>query len=361
MQLPHDLRTVAHQFQIPGDYVAAEPYGHGHINDTYRSTFTHRGAPVHYIHQRINHKIFQNPVGLMENIQRVTTHLQAKLAGTPNADRNALTLIPTRAGHSYWLDPTGNYWRTYIFIEQAQTYDAVESPAQAYAAARAFGRFQQLLADLPAPRLHDTIPNFHHTPKRYSQFERALAADVANRAQSAAPEIEFAQRLQPLTGALLAAGLPERITHNDTKLNNVMLDDATGDGLCVIDLDTVMPGLVLYDFGDLVRTSTSPAKEDERDLTKVTMQLPMFAALVSGYLSTAGAFLTPAERGHLVLAGKLITFEIGLRFLTDFLAGDTYFKVQRPGHNLDRCRTQFRLIDSITQQEAAMHRLVDRI
>ena len=361
MQLPHDLRTVAHQFQIPGDYVAAEPYGHGHINDTYRSTFTHRGAPVHYIHQRINHKIFQNPVGLMENIQRVTTHLQAKLAGTPNADRNALTLIPTRAGHSYWLDPTGNYWRTYIFIEQAQTYDAVESPAQTYAAARAFGRFQQLLADLPAPRLHDTIPNFHHTPKRYSQFERALAADVANRAQSAAPEIEFAQRLQPLTGALLAAGLPERITHNDTKLNNVMLDDATGDGLCVIDLDTVMPGLVLYDFGDLVRTSTSPAKEDERDLTKVTMQLPMFAALVSGYLSTAGAFLTPAERGHLVLAGKLITFEIGLRFLTDFLAGDTYFKVQRPGHNLDRCRTQFRLIESITQQEAAMHRLVDRI
>ena len=361
MQLPHDLRAVAQQFQISGDYVAAESYGHGHINDTYRSTFTHRGAPVHYIHQRINHKIFQNPVGLMENIQRVTTHLQAKLAGTPNADRNALTLIPTRAGHSYWLDPTGNYWRTYIFIEQAQTYDAVESPAQAYAAARAFGRFQQLLADLPAPRLHDTIPDFHHTPKRYSQFERALAADVANRAQSAAPEIEFAQRLQPLTGALLAAGLPERITHNDTKLNNVMLDDATGDGLCVIDLDTVMPGLVLYDFGDLVRTSTSPAKEDERDLTKVTMQLPMFAALVSGYLSTAGAFLTPAERGHLVLAGKVITFEIGLRFLTDFLAGDTYFKVQRPGHNLDRCRTQFRLIESITQQEAAMHRLVDRI
>jgi len=361
MQLPHDVRAVASQFQIPGDFVAAEPYGHGHINDTYRSTLTHRGAPSHYIHQRINHKIFKDPVALMDNIQRVTTHLQTKLAGTPDAGRSALTLIPTRTGQSFLLDAAGHYWRTYIFIENAQTYDAVQSPAQAFAAARAFGQFQQLLADLPAPRLHDTIPDFHHTPKRYALFERALAADVANRAQSAAPEIAFAQRLQPLTGALLAAGLPERITHNDTKLNNVMLDDATGAGLCVIDLDTVMPGLVVYDFGDLVRTSTSPAWEDERDLAKVMLQFPMFEALVRGYLSTAGAFLTTAERNHLVLAGQVITLEIGLRFLTDFLGGDTYFKVHRPGHNLDRCRTQFRLIESITQQEAAMHRLVERL
>ena len=361
MQLPHDLRAVAHQFQIPGDFVAAAPYGHGHINDTYRATFTRRGAPVHYIHQRINHKIFKNPVALMENIQRVTAHLQAKLAGTPDAARSALTLIPTRAGLSYWQDAAGNYWRTYIFIEQARTYDAIESPAQAFEAGRAFGRFQQLLADLPAPRLHDTIPDFHHTPKRFAQFASVLAADVANRAHLAIPEIEFAHRQQPLTGALLAAGLPERITHNDTKLNNVMLDDATGAGVCVIDLDTVMPGLVLYDFGDLVRTSTSPAQEDERDLTKVTMQFPMFEALTRGYLSTAGAFLTKGERQHLVLAGQLITFEIGLRFLTDFLAGDTYFKVQRPGHNLDRCRTQFRLIESSTHQVAALQQLVERL
>ena len=361
MSLPHDVRAVALQFQSPGDFVAAEPYGHGHINDTYRSTFLHQGLPAHYIQQRINHKIFKNPVALMDNIQRVTTHLQTKLGGTPDANRTALTLIPTREGQPFLRDATGNYWRTYLFIENAQTYDAVTSSAQAFEAGRAFGRFQQLLADLPAPRLHDTIPDFHHTPKRYTQFEQALAADVANRAQSATPEIAFAQRLQPLTGALLAAGLPERITHNDTKLNNVMLDDATGAGLCVIDLDTVMPGLVLYDFGDLVRTSTSPALEDERDLSKVTLQFPMFEALVRGYLSTAGAFLTPVERNHLVLAGKLITFEIGLRFLTDFLAGDTYFKVHRPGHNLDRCRTQFRLIESLTQQEAALHRLVDQL
>jgi Ser/Thr protein kinase RdoA (MazF antagonist) len=350
-QPAHDIAAISRHFQFAGAFVAAEPYGSGHINDTYRVIYSARP----YILQRINHLIFKNPVALMENIERVTTHLQTKLQ---NGERRALRLVPTHTGQKFHRDTAGNYWRAYRFIDRARSYDAVSSPRQAYEAARAFGRFQQQLADLPAPRLHDTIPDFHHTPKRFEAFAAALAADKMNRAASAKPEIEFALRHRALASVLVDAGLPERITHNDTKFNNVMLDDTTGEGICVIDLDTVMPGLVLYDFGDMVRTTTSPALEDERDLSKVTMQFPMFEALVRGYLSSAGEFLTPAERQHLAVSGQLITFEIGLRFLTDYLSGDTYFKVHRPGHNLDRTRTQFRLVESIQQQTDAMERLV---
>ena len=361
MKLKHDVRAVARQFQIAGDYLDAAPYGSGHINDTYCVHFDQGGRPVRYIFQRINHHIFKTPVALMENIQRVTAHLAAKVAGQPEACRRVLTLILARDGRAWHADAEGNHWRVYIFIEQARTFDAVESAGQAFQAARAFGQFQKWLADLPAPRLHDTIPDFHHTPKRLTALEQAIAADTANRARLARPEIEFALRHRAICGVLLAAGLPERVTHNDTKFNNVMLDDATGQGICVIDLDTVMPGLALYDFGDMVRTTTSPAKEDERDLSRVTMQFPMFEALARGYLSSAADCLTPAEKTFLPFSGKLITFEIGLRFLTDFLAGDVYFKVHREGHNLDRCRTQFKLVESIEQQEPEMNRLVEGI
>jgi aminoglycoside phosphotransferase (APT) family kinase protein len=378
----HDFQKLAARFQLDGAFVTAAPYGSGHINDTFAVVFNQRGERVRYIFQRINHNIFKNPVALMENIQRVTAHLQSKLAaewhGRPardagmlapthglearaTASRRALTLIPTRDGQSYYRDEAGNYWRVYIFIEGAKTYDAIESPQQAYEAAKAFGQFQKLLADIPSPRLHDTIPGFHDTPKRFAAFEAALAADLAGRAKFAGPEIAFALARRNITGTLLAAGLPERVTHNDTKLNNVMLDDATGEGICVIDLDTVMPGLALYDFGDMVRTSTSPAKEDERDLAKVQMQFPMFEALVRGYLASAGGFLTKSEKQFLPFSGKLITFEIGIRFLTDYLAGDVYFKVHRDGHNLDRCRTQFRLVECIEWQEPAMNKLVETI
>jgi len=357
----HDLHALARQFQIHGEFLEAAPYGSGHINDTYCAVFNQGGTRVRYLFQRINHNIFKNPVALMENVQRVTAHLAGKVAGEPDASRRVLTLIPARAGAAYHRDDAGNVWRVYIFVEAARGLDAVETPAQALSAARAFGRFQKLLADLPAPRLHDTIPDFHHTPKRFAALEQAIAADVANRAKLAKPEIEFALRHSAICRVLLDAGLPERVTHNDTKFNNVLLDDATGEGICVIDLDTVMPGLALYDFGDMVRTTTSPAKEDERDLSKVTMQFPMFEALARGYWSAAGEFLTPAEKQFLPFAGKLITFEIGLRFLTDYLAGDTYFKVHRDGHNLDRCRTQFKLVESIAQQEANMNQLVETL
>jgi hypothetical protein len=360
-QLKHDVRAVALQFEILGEFQSAAPYGSGHINDTYCVIFQQAGVPVRYILQRINHNIFKNPVALMENIQRVTAHLAAKVAGQPDATRRVLTLVPTRRGAAWHVDADGNHWRAYLFIEKARTYDAVESAEQAFKAANAFGQFQKLLADLPAPRLHDTIPDFHHTPKRFATLEAAIKADVAGRAKLAKPEIEFALAHKGITSILLDAKLPERVTHNDTKFNNVMLDDATGEGICVIDLDTVMPGLALYDFGDMVRTTTSPAKEDERDLSKVQMQFPMFEALVRGYLASAGEFLTRTEKQFLAFSGKLITFEIGIRFLTDFLAGDVYFKVHRDGHNLDRCRTQFKLVESIEQQEDRMNKLVESI
>jgi Phosphotransferase enzyme family len=361
LNLKHDLCDVAQRFQIDGEFVGAEPYGSGHINDTYAAAFDQAGLRVRYLLQRINHNVFKNPAALMENIRRVTAHLGKNSVGESDQKRRALTLISARDGQSFHRDGGGNYWRAYIFIENARTYDAVESPQQAFEAAKAFGRFQKLLADLPAPRLHDTIPDFHHTPKRFAAMEKSVEADAVNRAKLAKPEIEIALRHKAICGVLLDAKLPERVTHNDTKFNNVMLDDATGEGICVIDLDTVMPGLALYDFGDMVRTTTSPAQEDECDLSKVTMQFPMFEALVRGYLASAAGFLTLAERRLLAFSGKLITFETGIRFLTDFLAGDTYFKVHRENHNLDRCRAQFKLVESIARQEEQMNNLVQTI
>jgi Ser/Thr protein kinase RdoA (MazF antagonist) len=361
MRREHKVSTAARQFQIKGEFISAEPYGNGHINDTYRVVFQDRGVPALYILQRINNRIFKEPAALMENIRRVVTHLAPLVAKEPDWSRRALRLIPTHDGAAFHVDPDGNYWRAYFFILHATTYDVAENTEHAFQAARAFGRFQKMLASLAAPRLYETIPDFHNTPKRFRGLLEAIASDAVGRAVFAKPEIEFAVARESIVSVLLDVNLPERVTHNDTKLNNVMLDDATGEGICVIDLDTVMPGLALYDFGDMVRTTTSPAKEDGQNLSLVTMQFPMFEALVRGYLTCAGSFLTKAEKRLLAFSGKLITFEIGMRFLTDYLAGDTYFKVHRKGHNLDRCRTQFKLVESIEQQEARMERLVESI
>jgi hypothetical protein len=361
MSKGHDVSAIARHFQIDGEFAGATTHGSGHINGSYRITFHKGGRPMRYLLQRINPSIFKNPVALMENIQRVTSHLAAKVSGEPDRNRRVLTLIPTRDGRAWHVDADGTYWRTYRFIENAHTFDAVESTDQAFEAAKAFGRFQKLLVDLPAPRLHDTIKDFHHTPKRFMALEQAIASDVVGRAILAKPEIEIAFAHQSITSVLIDANLPERITHNDTKFNNVMFDDVTGEGVCVIDLDTVMPGLALHDFGDIVRTATSPAKEDEQDITKVAMQFSMFEALVRGYLASTGDFLTKAETQHLVSSGKLMTFEQGIRFLTDYLQGDAYYKLSRDEGNLDRCRTQFKLLESIEQQEERMDRLVQCI
>ena len=361
MSKPRHALAAASHFQFGGEVSGIAPHGNGHINDTYLVTCQSPGAPVRYILQHINRHVFRNPAAVMQNIERVTAHLAEQTAGAPDAARRALTLIPARDKLNWYVDAEGETWRAYRFIENARTYETATSAQQAFQAARAFGRFQQQLATLPSPRLRETIPDFHHTPKRFAALEQAIAADMKGRAALALPEIEFARARQSIAGVLLDARLPERITHNDTKFNNVLLDDATGEAVYVIDLDTVMPGLALYDFGDMVRTTTSPANEDEQDLSKVAMQFPLFEALVRGYLESAGAFLTLAERQYLAFSGKLITFETGVRFLADYLAGDTYFKVHRDGHNLDRCRTQFKLVESIERQEERINRLVESI
>jgi hypothetical protein len=298
----------------------------------------------------------------MDNISRVTRHIAAKMPDGSDVSRRALSLVPGLDGGPFYRDDSGNCWRVYLFIERAQTYDIIRSPAQAFEAAKAFGTFQRMLADLPLPPLNETIPDFHNTPARFRAFEKALGEDKYNRAAAAKGEIDFAMGRRDTCGILagmLAKGeLPLRVTHNDTKLNNVMIDDVTGEGICVIDLDTVMPGLSLYDFGDMVRTMTCPAAEDERDLSAVKMMFPFFEAIVKGYLAGTAGMLCKNEAGLLAFSGKLITFEIGLRFLTDYLAGDKYFKVHREGHNLDRCRGQFRLVESIEEQEEKMMELV---
>ena len=361
MNEAHHLPAVAAQFQFRGQALTFVPYGNGHINDTYLVTCNGAGAPVRYILQHINAHVFHSPAAVMQNIERVTAHLAAQLAQEPDRDRRALSLIPARDGRNWHQDMQGETWRAYRFIENAHSHETATSAEQAYQAAHAFGSFQQQLASLAAPRLHETIPDFHHTPRRFAALQQAIAADVKGRAKLAQPEIDFALAHESITGILLEASLPERITHNDTKFNNVLLDDATGESLCVVDLDTVMPGLALYDFGDMVRTTTSPAAEDERDLSKVAMQFPLFEALVRGYLSAAGGFLTETEKKFLAFSGKLITFEVGIRFLADYLAGDTYFKIHREGHNLDRCRTQFKLVELIEFEEEKMDRLVESI
>ncbi|EIP99753.1 phosphotransferase family protein [Opitutaceae bacterium TAV1] len=356
--------TLGHRFALYGEVVAAVPYGSGHINDTFAVTVSQAGAPVRYIWQRINHRIFTDVPALMDNITRVTTHQQARLAagGAADASRRALTVVPGRDGRPYVRDDSGAWWRAYLFIENALTYDKIETPAQARTAACAFGEFQRLLADLPGGRLRETIPGFHDTPRRYAALEAALAADTAGRAASVAEEIAFARSREPLSRRLtdlLAAGLvPERVTHNDTKLNNVMLDDATGEGVCVIDLDTVMPGLSLYDFGDMVRTATNAALEDETDLALVVARPEIFVALAEGFLAGAGAALNDTERAHLVTGGQVMTYEVGIRFLTDYLQGDVYFKTKHPHHNLDRTRNQFALLRSLEAQADAFRQII---
>lgn len=360
------IKSVVESFSIFGDFVDAAPYGTGHINDTYAAVVDQAGCRVRYLFQRINHRVFQNPPALMDNICRVTRHVRAKLeaAGRDDVSRRTLTVVPTRDGAPYFRDESGNFWRAYLFIEKARTWDTLQHPSQAFQAARAFGSFQLMLADLPSPPLHETIPDFHHGLKRYQAFQRAVAEDAHHRAATARPEIDFMRRhawiFEVLIEETAAGRIPVRTTHNDTKINNVMMDDETGEGICVIDLDTLMPGLSLYDFGDMVRTSTCRAAEDEQDLSKVALDLEMYDQLVRGYLSEAEGFLTETEIAHLVTGGEMITLIIGCRFLTDYLNGDTYFRIRREGHNLDRCRTQFRLVQSMLEQEDKLKELVAR-
>jgi aminoglycoside phosphotransferase (APT) family kinase protein len=348
-------KEIDNAFDIPGTYLGEYPYGNGHINDTFCVIHEVNGKEVRYIRQCINKNIFKNVPALMDNIGRVTRHQRKKFleAGKKDIDSRVLTLVPSKDGKDYIIDAEGQYWRTYTFLEGLITLETVEKPEHAFQAAKAFGEFQCQLADMDSPRLHETIPDFHHTRSRFDALVKAIHADEFNRAKNVQNEIEFVIQREKIVDVLLnfqAAGeLPERITHNDTKLNNVLINAETGEAMCVIDLDTVMPGLALYDFGDMVRTATNTAEEDERDLSKVEMDINMYRALEDGYLSTAGDFLVPKEIELLPFSGQLITFEIGVRFLTDYLQNDTYFKIHRDKQNVDRCRKQFKMVKSMEQ------------
>ena len=361
------LRAVLECYNFDGPILSCEPCGSGHINETYRVTCSQPGGRTRrYVLQRMNRSVFQDIDGLMENVANVTAYLRRSLllsGGDP--DRGTMNLLPTQTGKNYCTDPEGGCWRVFLFIEGAVCLDRVEKPQDFYESAVAFGSFQRLLADYPAETLHETIPNFHNTESRFCDFERAVREDVCGRAASVQSEIAFAMERQEEAGALVHMQrdglLPLRVTHNDTKLNNVMLDRETGKGLCVIDLDTVMPGLAVNDFGDSIRFGASTAAEDEPDLTKVEMDLSLFELYAKGFLEGCGGSLTDREIEVLPMAAKLMTLECGIRFLGDYLSGDRYFRVHREGHNLDRARTQFRLVADMERKWDAMHDAIRRV
>jgi hypothetical protein len=355
-----ELPGVVEHFQFDGEFVDADRIYSGHINDTYAARFRRSdGRMRHYLLQRINHDVFRSPEKVMSNISAVTIHTRNKiLSAGGDPDRETINLIPTLAGDNVYRTPQGNWWRAELLIDGARTYETAPSLEGAFQVALAYGTFQAMLSDFPASRLHETIPEFHHTPKRYSALAEAVARDVCNRAVSVRSEIEFvdhrAEELSALIDLLEEDLVPVRVTHNDTKVNNVLLDDQTGSGICVIDLDTVMPGLSLYDFGDMVRSAASLAAEDEQDLSRVVLDLDRFEQLAAGYLTATRSLLTPVEIDCMPLSAKLMTLECGIRFLTDHLNGDIYFRILRPNQNLDRCRTQFRLV---AQMEERFHQL----
>ena len=360
-----ELSAIARHFRFEGAYLEARPHGCGHINDTYAVCVQNGAGVRRYVLQRINDYVFKHPPALMENVARVTQHLRRKItAAGGDVQRETLTLVPTITGESFYVDAEGNYWRGYVFVEGAQTYQNVEAMAHIYHAARAFGRFQARLSDFPADQLHEVIPDFHHTRKRFEAFVSAVEADPENRACTVKTEIAAIEARAEETAVLVdlqAAGeLPVRVTHNDTKFDNVMIDDETGEGICVIDLDTVMPGLALYDFGDAVRSATNRAAEDELDASKVHMDLDVYEHLTRGYLAAARDFLTPGEIAYLPFAAKLMTLENAIRFLTDYLQGDVYFKIHRQHHNRDRCRNQLQLVREMEAHVDEMREVVRR-
>ena len=362
----HNVEQIAREFGIGGTMIEGGAFGNGLINDTLAATFEEDGRKRRFVLQRINHNVFKDPRSLMQNVERVCGHIRARLERdqADQINRRSLTLLRKGDGSTLHYDSgKDHYWRCYRYVNHCTSYDVVATEDQAYQAARKFAEFQKLVADMPEPRLIETIPDFHNTPKRFAALEKAIAADARGRVAECADEIAFALRRKAMASHLLdlhgAGHIPERITHNDTKLGNVLICDMSGTGMCVVDLDTVMPGLSLYDFGDLVRTCVSPGEEDTKDLSTIYLRKPMFEALARGFLEELGEILTPAEKANLAFAGKLLTFEVGIRFLTDYLMGDVYFGIKRPEHNLDRCRTQFRLVQSIEEAEPELEGFLD--
>ena len=360
------ITKIAQQFDLEGTIEETIPYGNGHINDTFRiSCRLADGGVKRYVLQKMNRSVFKKPEELMENVTRVTSFLQKKIAeagGDP--ERETLTVIPTREGKHYLEDGEGEFWRTYLCIENVTSFDAVEKPEDFYNSAVAFGNFQRLLADYPAATLYETIPNFHNTVSRLADFKKAVEEDVCGRAKDVQEEIRFVLERSADCGVIcdaLAKGeIPLRVTHNDTKLNNILMDNETGKGICVVDLDTVMPGSALYDYGDAIRFGASTGAEDERNLDLISCDLNLYEIYTKGYLEGCRGSLTDAEIRLMPMGAKLMTLECGMWFLADHLQNDVYFKIHRENHNLDRARTQFKLVADMEAKWDEMQRIAEK-
>lgn len=357
---------AAKEFAFIGEITEVIPYGNGHINDTHRvKTRDNAGKEHLYILQRINRNVFRDPLALMENFRAVTEYLHGIIrARGGDETREALTLIPTKAGDVTLVTPENEYWRALLFIRDSKSYDKVERPEQFYHSAVAFGNFQCLLRDFPAATLHETIVNFHNTPDRYRQLMEAVQADVCGRAAFVQPDIEFARARKDFTETFERAHaqgkLPLRVTHNDTKLNNILFDAESDKPVCIIDLDTIMPGYAINDFGDSIRFGATTALEDEADLTKVHFDMALYELYVKGFIEGAAGGLSATELALMPEAAIMMTLECGMRFLTDYLAGDTYFRTHREGQNLDRARNQFKLVADMESVLPEMHKIVNK-
>lgn len=353
------------RFALEGTLESAQAYGSGHIHETFLLKTRERECPD-YILQRVNHHIFKDIPRLMENIVRVTEHLRRKISAIPGSDpgREVLTIVPARDGRSFHQDGDGNFWRCYVFIDHQRPSDRVKDPEHACEAGKLFGRFIHLLADLPGPPLHETIPGFHNIELYLRKFSEVLQADPFRRNVQAANEIALVQSRAWEMKRILRLGedgrIPLRVTHNDTKFNNILFDKR-GRALCVIDLDTVMPGYVHYDFGDMIRSGCNRSREDEPELERVGMDIHLFAGYVGGFFESFAGGLSAEEISHLAFSAKLFAYMIGLRFFSDFLAGDRYFKITHPGHNLQRARVQFRLLEDMERQFRQMEDIVCRL
>ena len=361
--LYNDLKNILPQFRFDGKYESGEELFSGNINTTYKVGFRHEGQTVHYILQHINSYVFTDPAGVMRNIQLVTEHLKAGMeAKGINPRGRMLELILTRDGSPLYTDEKGGFWRAYNYIENATAYDRVEKPEHFFETGRAFGEFQRQLYDFDADQLAETIPGFHDTRRRFYAFVASVAADRAGRVKDLEEEIEFffdrRKMMSGIVKKLETGELPLRVTHNDTKINNVMLDNDTGKAVCVIDLDTVMPGSALYDYGDAIRFGASTAAEDEPDTSKISMDMGLFEQFTRGFLQETNGFLTQNELLLLPLGIKVITCELAMRFLTDYIDGDRYFKVNSPEHNLIRAHAQMKLL---TDVEAKYERMCDMV
>jgi Ser/Thr protein kinase RdoA (MazF antagonist) len=361
----HYLKEIFEYFATDGTFHDGEPYGSGHIHDTFRIR-TIENEKDDYILQRLNNKIFKNIPELQHNIERVTVHLRNKLREIPGSDikRECLSLIASKDGKTWIIDKEGNFWRMYIFISNHHSYNVVDNPDKAYEGGKAIGRFQAMLADMPGGPLFETIPWFHDIRKRLEAFNAKVAENPVGRVGSVRNEIKQILDRADEMKVILRLGkegkIPVRITHNDTKFNNILLNE-NDKALCVIDLDTVMPGYVHYDFGDAIRTAANTASEDENDLSMVTMDINLFKAYAEGYLSESGNTLNDVEKEYLAFAPRLITYTIAVRFLTDYIDGDNYFKIHHELHNLQRTRAQLRLVMSMEQQYEEMRGIIRRL